>query len=96
MTSLKARLSKAKARLFGTATKDIVVPFELPCDCGHRVTGIRRASWQIATCSACEARVYVLPVNVYPATKRVRSEVLDGSVANRLGVIVRDLVAGES
>lgn len=96
MTSLKARLSKAKARLFGTATKDIVVPFELPCDCGHRVTGIRRASWQIATCSACEARIYVLPVNVYPATKRVRSEVLDGSVANRLGVIVRDLVVGES
>lgn len=96
MTSLKARLSKAKARLFGTATKDIVVPFELPCDCGHRVTGIRRASWQIATCSTCEARIYVLPVNVYPATKRVRSEVLDGSVANRLGVIVRDLVVGES
>jgi hypothetical protein len=96
MTSLKARLSKAKARLFGTATKDIVVPFELPCDCGHRVTGIRRPSWQIATCSACEARIYVLPVNVYPATKRVRSEVLDGSVANRLGVIVRDLVLGES
>jgi hypothetical protein len=96
MTSLKARLSKAKARLFGTATKDIVVPFELPCDCGHLVTGIRRASWQIATCSICDATIYVLPVNVYPATKRVRSEVLDGSVANRLGVIVRDLVVGES
>ena len=96
MTSLKARLSKAKARLFGTATKDIVVPFELPCDCGHRVSGIRRASWQIATCSTCDSRIYVLPVNVYPATKRVRSEVLDGSVANRLSVIVRDLVVGES
>jgi hypothetical protein len=96
MTSLKARLSKAKARLFGTATKDIVVPFELPCDCGHRVTGIRRTSWQVATCSVCDARIFVLPVNVYPATKRVRSEVLDGSVANRLGVIVRDLVVGES
>lgn len=96
MTSLKARLSKAKARLFGTATKDIVVPFELPCDCGHRVTGIRRTTWQISTCSMCDARIYVLPVNVYPATKRVRSEVLDGSVANRLGVIVRDLVVGES
>ncbi len=96
MTSLKARLSKAKSRLFGTATKDIVVPFELPCDCGHRVTGIRRASWQIATCSSCDSRIYVLPVNVYPATNRVRSEVLDGSVANRLGVIVRDLVVREA
>ncbi len=96
MTSLKTRLSKAKARLFGTATIDIVVPFELPCDCGHRVTGIRRTSWQIATCSACDARNYVLPVNVYPATKRVRSEVLDGSVTNRLAVIMRDLVVGDS
>ncbi|MEJ7593939.1 MAG: hypothetical protein WKF77_20565 [Planctomycetaceae bacterium] len=96
MTSLKARLNKAKARLFGTATKDIVVPFELPCDCGHRVTGIRRASYQIATCSSCDARVYVLPVNVYPATKRVRSEVLDGSVTSRLSVVVRDLVVGET
>ena len=95
MTSLKARLKKAKSRLFGTAAKDIVVPFELPCDCGHRVTGIRRASYQMATCSACDARVYVLPVNVYPATKRIRSEVLDGSVTSRLSVIVRDLVVGE-
>ena len=95
MTSLKARLTKAKAQLFGTATKDIIVPFELPCDCGHRVTGIRRASYQIATCTACEARIYVLPVNVYPATKRIRSEVLEGSVTSRLSVVVRDLVVGE-
>lgn len=95
MTSLKARLHKAKARLFGSAAKDIVVPFELACDCGHRVTGIRRATYQIGTCTACDARIYVLPVNVYPATKRVRSEVLDGSVGSRLGVIVRDLVLGE-
>ena len=95
MTSLKASLTKAKARLFGTATKDIAVPFELPCDCGHRVTGIRRGSYQIATCTACDARVYVLAVNVYPATKRVSSEVLDGSVASRLSTIVRDLVVGD-
>ncbi|MBC7965418.1 MAG: hypothetical protein H7Z17_05765 [Fuerstia sp.] len=95
MTSLKASLKRAKARLLGTAAKDIVVPFELPCDCGHRVTGIRRTSYQIATCSACDARVYVLPVNVFPATKRVRSEVLDGSVTSRLSVVLRDLVVGE-
>ena len=95
MTSFKARLIKAKARLLGTATKDIVVPFELPCDCGHRVTGIRRTSYQVATCSACDASVYVLPVNVYPATKRIRSEVLDGSVVSRLSAIVQELVVGE-
>lgn len=95
MTSLKARLHKAKARLFGSAAKDIVVPFELLCDCGHCVTGIRRVTYQIGTCTSCDARIYVLPVNVYPATKRVRSEVLDGSVSSRLSVIVRDLVVGE-
>ncbi|HQZ68873.1 MAG TPA: hypothetical protein PLY87_27485, partial [Planctomycetaceae bacterium] len=95
MTSFKARLIKAKARLLGTTTKDIVVPFELPCDCGHRITGIRRTSYQVATCSACDVSVYVLPVNVYPATKRIRSEVLDGSVVSRLSAIVQELVVGE-
>ncbi len=95
MTSFKARLIKAKARLLGTATKDIAVPFELPCDCGHRITGIRRTSYQVATCSACDASIYVLPVNVYPATKRIRSEVLDGSIVSRLGTVVQELVGGE-
>ena len=94
MTSFRARLKTAKARLFGTTTQDIVVPFELPCDCGHRVTGIRRASWQVARCAACDTSIYVLPVNVYPATKRIRSEVLDGSVASRLGTIVQELLVG--
>ena len=95
MTSLKARLNKARSRLLGTAAKDIVVPFELPCDCGLRVTGIRRTSYQIGICTGCDTRIYVLPVNVYPATKRVPSEVLDGSVTSRLSVILRDLVVGE-
>lgn len=95
MSSLKARLSKAKSRLFGTATKDIAVPFELRCECGHNVAGVRRLSYQIATCSVCDARIYVLPVNVYPATQRIQSEVLDGSVASRLSVILRDLASGE-
>ena len=95
MTSLKARLNKARSRLLGTAAKDIVVPFELPCDCGDRVTGIRRGSYQIGTCTACDARIYVLPVNTYPATKRVPSEVLAGTVTSRLSVILRDLVVGE-
>jgi len=95
MTSLKSRLKKAKARLFGTVTQDIAVPFNLKCDCGRSINGVRRVSWQIATCSACDATIYVLPVNVYPATTRIRSEVLDGSVTKRLSVIVRDLALGE-
>lgn len=96
MSSLKARLAKAKSRLFGTAVRDVPVPFELPCDCGHRVAGIRRPTFQVAVCSACQSSVYVLPVNVYPGTRRVRSEVLDGPVISRVGTIVRDLVLGEN
>lgn len=96
MYSLNARLKKAKARLFGSPTKDIVVPFNLRCDCGQQVSGIRRVSYQITTCSACNTKIYVLPVNVYPATKRVRSEVLDGSISKRLSLIVRDLAIGET
>ena len=95
MTNLKARLNKARARLFGTVTQDIAVPFNLQCDCGSPINGVRRVSWQIATCSDCDATIYVLPVNVYPATKRIRSEVLDGSVTKRLRVIARDLALGE-
>ncbi len=95
MTSLTARLARAKARLFGTAARDVPVPFEIACDCGHRIAGIRRPDYQLALCSACDARIYVLPVNVYPATRRVQSEVVDGPVARRVGTVVRDLVVGD-
>ena len=87
MSSLLAKLAKAKSRLFGSAPESIAVPFEVPCDCGHRVTGIRRTSYQIAVCSACQSSIYVLPVNVYPTTKRIRSEVVDGPVLERVGRI---------
>ncbi len=95
MPSLIARLAKAKSRLFGTAPQNVAVPFDVPCDCGHRVTGIRRSSYQLAECSACQSSIYVLPVNVYPTNKRIRSEVVDGPVAQRVGTVVRDLVLGE-
>ena len=96
MSSLLAKLAKAKSRLFGSAPESIAVPFEVPCDCGHRVTGIRRTSYQIAVCSACQSSIYVLPVNVYPTTKRIRSEVVDGPVLERVGTVVRDLVRGDA
>lgn len=95
MSSLIARLTKAKARLFGTAAQEVPVPFEVPCDCGHRVTGIRRTSYQIATCSACQSSIYILPVNVYPTNRRVRSEIVDGPVLNKVGTVMRDLVMGD-
>lgn len=96
MSSLLAKLAKAKSRLFGSAPESIPVPFEVPCDCGHRVTGIRRTSYQIAVCSACQSSIFVLPVNVYPTTKRIRSEVVDGPVLERVGTVVRDLVRGDT
>ncbi|MFO1003248.1 MAG: hypothetical protein U0936_23180 [Planctomycetaceae bacterium] len=95
MSSLLTKLAKAKSRLFGSAPEAIPVPFEVPCDCGHRVTGIRRTSYQIAVCSACQSSIFVLPVNVYPTTKRIRSEVVDGPVLERVGTVVRDLVRGD-
>jgi hypothetical protein len=94
--SLKSRIAKARARLFGTAARDVPVPFEIVCDCGQRVTGIRRPSYQIAECSSCLASLYVLPVNVYPMTKRVRSEVVDGPLTARVGTVVRELVVGDT
>ena len=96
MSSLLAKLAKAKSRLFGSAPESVPVPFEVPCDCGHRVTGIRRTSYQIAVCSACQSSLFVLPVNVYPTTKRIRSEVVDGPVLERVGTVVRDLGRGDT
>ena len=96
MSSLKARLLKASAKLLGTAARDVPVPYELRCECGQRVTGIRRATGIQAVCSACQTTLYVLPVNVYPSTRRVRSEVLDGSLASRVGAVMKDIVVGET
>lgn len=44
-------------------------PFEVECDCGGKVTGQRSTSYQRPACSICERPVFVLPINVYPATK---------------------------
>lgn len=72
--SLTSRLAKAKAKLFGTSVRDVPVPFDLPCECGHRVAGLRGRSWKLAVCSGCQAEVFVLPTNVFPAVKTVLSE----------------------
>lgn len=91
MGGLGARLLRARAKLFGSAAKEIPVPFEVPCRCGGRVAGIRRLQHQIAACSACGTSVFILPVNVYPATKRIHSEVPDAALSARATAAMREL-----
>ena len=91
MGGLGARFTRAKARFFGTAAREIPVPFQVPCLCGHRVAGIRRVQHQVATCSNCGQSIFILPVNVYPATRRVHSEVPDPALAARTRAALRDL-----
>lgn len=91
MGGLGTRLLRARAKLFGSAAKEIPVPFEVPCRCGGRVAGIRRLQYQIAVCSACGTSVFILPVNVYPATKRIHSEVPDAALSARATAAMREL-----
>lgn len=95
MSGLGGRILRAKAKLFGTAAKEIPVPFEVYCECGGRAAGIRRASYQAADCSDCGRMMYVLPVNPYPATRRISSKVAAGGLAGRAAAAVREL-AGET
>ncbi len=92
MSELSNKLNRAKAQLFGTAAAEIKVPFQLECECGHRVAGIRQPTSQIVECSQCHTEHFVLPVNVYPTTRRVPSEVLGGSFQQRLFAVIGQLI----
>ena len=95
MNPISQRLAHAKAKLFGTAAVEIPVPFEIPCDCGHKVAGIRKPRIQFVDCSACGQSLFVLPVNLYPATRRTASLVVDGGLAARAAAAAREL-AGQT
>lgn len=92
MTDLATKLRRAKAKLLGTAAADIVVPFQLSCSCGRSLSGLRTATSQQLTCGGCGQGMFVLPVNVYPATRRVSSEVVGGSFGNRLAAATREFI----
>ena len=92
MADLTTKIRRAKAKLLGTAAADIVVPFQMECQCGTAVTGIRRQTSQQATCTACHQTLFILPVNVYPTTRRVASEVVGGSFGTRLAAATRELI----
>lgn len=89
---LTSRLQRARAKLLNSAAQDIAVPFELVCVCGQRIAGIRQTTSQQVTCSACGERRFVLPVNVYPSTQRVPSEVVGGPFRKRLAAATRELL----
>lgn len=96
MAEFTSRLRRASARLRGTAATEIPVPFSVACQCGQQISGIRLSTSQQISCSRCDAIVYVLPVNVYPATERVSSEVVGGSLARRLLAASRDFFPGRT
>ncbi|MEZ6043227.1 MAG: hypothetical protein R3C20_22250 [Planctomycetaceae bacterium] len=97
MASFLDKIQRVKSRLLGTAAADIPTPFELRCHCGHRITGIRQSSAQQSTCGQCGEARFVLPANVYPATRSVKSEAVGQEVSERLAAAARELLpaAGE-
>jgi len=92
MAATVQKLKRIKARLAGDAEPTVEIPFELQCECGARVTGVRRSTPIQVDCEVCGAVMYVLPVNVYPATPSVPSEVIGGSFSHRLRTVVGELV----
>lgn len=91
MSGFVGRILRAKAKLLGTAAQEIPVPFEVFCECGGRAAGIRRQTYQVADCSECGRSLYVLPVNPYPATRRIPSEVVAGGAGGRAVAALAEL-----
>lgn len=85
-------LKRMKARLAGEADASVEIPFELICDCGETIRGVRRTRGIQKQCDQCGEALFVLPMNVYPATKSVSSEVIGGRFADRLKVIVGEFL----
>ena len=91
MSTLRRRIQRASARLFNTGVQSIPVPFELICECGNRVSGLRRTESFLHSCSSCQNKLLVLSVNPYPATKRVPSLTSDEGPGSRTLAALREL-----
>ncbi|MEP3479516.1 MAG: hypothetical protein ABJZ55_09735 [Fuerstiella sp.] len=87
-----AKLKRLRNRLSGVSDQAVEIPFEIECDCGATVQGFRRASWIESECQECSATVFVLPMNVYPSTKFVPSEILGGTFKERLSVVTKEIL----
>ena len=92
MSESVSNLARLRSRLWGTAAVDLPQRFEIACECGEKVSGERGPAWQHQTCPACGADLYVLPVNSYPATPSVSSEVIGGPFLSRLRVVLEELL----
>lgn len=92
MGGLSTRITRARAKLMGTTSTDIPAPFEIRCDCGQTTAGIRKPTSQQIPCSACGKTNFILPVNVYPSTRSVPSEVVGGPFSRRLLAAARELI----
>jgi hypothetical protein len=44
-------------------------PFDVECDCGGKLVGVRTGAYQKPACPVCDRPVFVLPSNVYPRPK---------------------------
>lgn len=62
-------LDKALGRK-DSATSIEVVPFEMRCECGSRLTGTRADRATRAICAQCGEAHFILPVNQYPESER--------------------------
>lgn len=94
MNKTFAKFKRLQNRLTGTSEQAVEILYEIECDCGTTVRGVRRATWIESECDECAATVFVLPMNVYPSTKSVPSEILGGSFKERLKVVTKELLRG--
>lgn len=86
------QLKRLRARLAGDPEPTVEIPFELNCECGATVDGVRRSTAIQKDCEICGSVLFVLPVNIYPATPSVASEVIGGSFSHRLRVVIGELL----
>jgi hypothetical protein len=61
-------LDKARGREPSSAE---TVPFQIECECGSQLSGLRNERAKRLICSQCGAAQFVLPINQYPQTERV-------------------------
>lgn len=94
MIAVLNKLKKIRTTLSGSSDPPADVRFSVKCECGNTIHGVRRATWIEKECDKCYASVFVLPVNIYPSTPSVPSEIIGGSFADRLKAVVGELFPG--